>query len=62
MRATIDQEGCIGCGMCEQTSPEVFVLNGAVAEVTCDPVAPENEGETREAASMCPVNVIHLDD
>ncbi len=29
MIASEDQSGCIGCGMCEQTAPEVFQLQAA---------------------------------
>ncbi len=31
MIASVDQSGCIGCGMCEQTAPEVFQLQGGTA-------------------------------
>ena len=27
MKFTVDQETCIGCGMCKATAPDVFDLN-----------------------------------
>ena len=32
MIASVDQSGCIGCGMCEQTVPEVFQLQSGTAQ------------------------------
>ena len=61
MKANVDQSGCIGCGMCEQTAPEVFQLNGGVAEVICGDVAPHNGEAAKEAAAQCPVQVIQID-
>lgn len=62
MKVSVDQEGCIGCGMCEQTAPEVFVLEGGTAQVQCDTVAPHLEESVKQAATQCPVLVIHVDE
>ncbi len=61
MKATIDSEGCMGCGMCEQTAPEVFSFDGNIAKVICSTVAPHQEEAAKLAATQCPVNVIHID-
>jgi ferredoxin len=62
MKATIDRDGCIGCGLCEQTCPEVFeIADDGLAEVIADPT-PENEAEAREAEDGCPVSVITIED
>ncbi len=61
MRATIDSEGCIGCGMCEHTAPEVFSFDGNIARVICSVVAPHNEEAAELAAAQCPVSVIYID-
>ena len=29
MKAVVDQEECIGCGLCADTSPDVFKMNDA---------------------------------
>ena len=53
------EEECIGCGMCQDTCPEVFKLNEEtnVAEV----IKPEGGPEDliQEAIDSCPVECIH---
>ena len=62
MTVEVDQEGCISCGMCEQSAPEVFSCDGGTAQVKENPVAPHNAEAVYQAATECPVNVIHVDD
>lgn len=62
MKATVDQEGCIACGLCEHTAPEVFRLDGGAAEVICAQIAPEDEEVAQEARDNCPVSVISLEE
>lgn len=61
MTVSIDQSGCIGCGMCAQTAPEVFALSGGVSQVLCSTVPPHCEEDAKEAAAVCPVAVILID-
>lgn len=52
------EEGCIGCGICIDTCPEVFHLNDeGLSEVQEQP-KPENEDSAQDAADACPVSVI----
>ena len=54
-------EGCIGCGVCADTCPEVFCMaDNDLAEV-CGDVTAETEDKAREAAESCPVSVIEID-
>ena len=63
MKATVNEETCIGCGLCADTCPEVFEINDEnIAEVKLDPVPPENEATCRDAAENCPVDAISLED
>lgn len=62
MRAMVDQSGCIGCGLCEATAPEVFQLSGGVAGVICDEVPSECEDAAQDARDGCPVSVISLEE
>ena len=52
-------DGCIGCGMCEGTCPEVFSMNAnGVAEAIRDDVADENIEAATSACEDCPVGAI----
>ncbi len=54
-------DGCISCGLCVNTCPEVFQMNDeGVSEVYAQPTA-ENEDTAREAADGCPVSVIVIE-
>jgi ferredoxin len=60
MRVTVDEETCIGCGLCAETCPEVFEMNDDKALVKVDEV-PENVMETcEEATENCPVEAIQM--
>ena len=59
MKATIDRSGCIGCGLCADTCPEVFVMaDDGIAEVIAQTVPAGAQDSAVEAAECCPVNVI----
>ncbi len=62
MRATVDEETCIGCGLCAETCPEVFEMSDDKAQVKGSEV-PENVQETcKEAAENCPVEAIQIEE
>jgi ferredoxin len=63
MKAKVDENACIGCGLCEATCPEVFRMNDSdIAEVIANPVPSEAEETCREAAEGCPVDAIALEE
>ena len=55
------EEGCTSCGLCEDTAPDVFVIDD-VSEVIegIDPSL--YESDIREAAEECPVEVIKFEE
>ena len=62
MKATIDREGCISCGLCAETCPEVFrMADDGLAEVYTDPVSESAEDTATEAQDSCPVSVITVE-
>ena len=61
MKAKVDKETCIGCGLCVGICPEVFDMNDEnIAEVKADPVPSESETTCREAVESCPVDAIEI--
>ncbi len=62
MRATIDREGCISCGLCAEICPKVFrMAEDGLAEVYADPVPESEENAAIEAQESCPVSVIKVE-
>lgn len=62
MNAKIDREGCISCGLCTSTCPEVFrMADDGRAEVYTDPIPASAENAAAEARDSCPVSVITVD-
>ncbi|WP_077391464.1 ferredoxin [Mobilibacterium timonense] len=58
MRAYVDQDVCIGCGLCASTCPEVFEMNDeGKAEAVAD-TTNENRDGVLEAIENCPVSAI----
>jgi ferredoxin len=61
MRVIVDEDLCLGCGICEGLAPEVFSMaNEPFAEVLVDPVPAEFEEAVRQAAEECPEEAITI--
>ena len=53
MKAIVDHDLCIGCGLCEETCPEVFRLrDDGLAYAIMDPVGPELYGCVRDCVDL----------
>lgn len=62
MKAVVNQEGCISCGLCVSTCPEVFEYNeDGVSEATGQ-ITEENYASAESARTACPVAVIDIID
>jgi ferredoxin len=63
MKVIVDQEKCIGCGLCEADCPAVFVMTADnLATVIADPVPIDQEELCEATAKNCPVEAIMVDD
>jgi ferredoxin len=62
MKAIVDEETCIGCGLCAETCPEVFEMEDDKARVKMDEVPGNLTDSCREAAENCPVEAIRIEE
>lgn len=61
MKAILDRSGCISCGICIDTCPEVFAMaDDGIAEVIEEEVPEEAVDSAVEAQEACPVSVIEI--
>lgn len=61
MKATIDRDGCIGCGLCADMCPAVFRMDDDGKAEAYAGVTPDLLDDAQEAADSCPVSVITID-
>ncbi|MGL4362638.1 MAG: ferredoxin [Cellulosilyticaceae bacterium] len=62
MKAVVDQNICIGCGLCASTCPEVFSMNDEGLSVAILADIPEDEESAADdAADSCPVGAISVE-
>lgn len=58
MRAFVDQDTCIGCGLCVTTAPDVFEMNDEGKAYAVADTTEENQATVLEAIDGCPVSAI----
>jgi ferredoxin len=63
MRPLVDHDLCIGCGVCEDTCPEVFELGTDGLSHVIDESPPESlRDRVLEAEDLCPVAAITVEE
>ncbi len=58
MKASIDPDDCVGCGLCPEACPEVLEMQD---DGKADPVPHAAEAACRAAAEPCPVEAITIE-
>jgi ferredoxin len=56
-KPVVEQETCIGCGLCSDLCPGVFLLNDDNLAEVVDPFG-GSEADIQEAIDQCPVECI----
>ena len=63
MKAHVNPDTCIGCGLCVDISPEVFEMDDeGLARVIDGADVDGSAGDVKEAAEQCPVDAIEVED
>ncbi|AYF53661.1 ferredoxin [Clostridium botulinum C] len=61
MKAIVDQDTCIGCGLCPSICPEVFDMgDDGKAHVTVESIDDGCKDSASEARGACPVEAIDI--
>ena len=60
MNPRVDQDLCIGCGLCADIAPAVFELGDDALSHVIAPPGPDDIDATREASESCPTDAIEL--
>jgi ferredoxin len=62
MRVTVDEDTCIGCGLCAEECSEVFEMNDDKVRIKVDEVPEDVVESCKEAAENCPVEAIQMEE
>lgn len=59
MKVKVNQENCIGCGLCVSSAEDLFEFNDeGISVVKVDTVPEDKQDEAKEAIEGCPVSAI----
>lgn len=61
MKVRIDPDLCIGCGLCINTSADVFEMKDDKAVVKSAIVSPADEDTVKQSKDECPVEAIIIE-
>jgi len=61
MKARVSDELCVGCGLCADACPEVFVMEENKAIVKANPVPESSLESCKKVKEDCPVEAISIE-
>ncbi len=62
MKVRVDEDACVGDGSCVSICPEIFEMEGEVAKAKIEDVPEELKDSCQEAADVCPVEAIIIEE
>jgi ferredoxin len=63
MKAHVDLDLCIGCGICPDVAPQIFEMGSDdKAHVILDPIPEEMHAICRDACDQCPQAAIEIEE
>ncbi len=62
MKAKVDQDTCIGCGMCVSICPQIFEMDDDIgkAVATSNDISDNDMDCAKDAENSCPVSAITI--
>jgi len=60
MKASVNADTCIGCGLCVSTCSEVYKMDGDKAIIYVNDIPKAAEATCKQAADECPVTAITI--
>jgi len=61
VKVSIDKELCTGCGLCVDSCPDIFELDGDIAKPKVEIVPEAAEECIQQAAEDCPASAIKVE-
>ncbi|MBU1043734.1 MAG: ferredoxin [Candidatus Omnitrophica bacterium] len=61
MKAIVDADACVGCGLCANICAEVYQMQDDKAIVIGNSIADNLVESAKEAATSCPVEAIKIE-
>jgi len=62
MKAQVDAELCVGCGLCADGCPEIFEMEENKAIIKTNPVPDDVKESCKKVSEDCPVEAIAIEE